>query len=107
MGNVVRLTINEKAVEKFKGTEGMRGLVESAAANIANTANDMGAGFVTARFYDRDKQELKGGKTPIFATKGRMSRGAWVSLVYEENYAAIKHNYENNTLLKAMGAAHV
>jgi hypothetical protein len=44
-----------------------------------------------------------GGTQPAYVGDVRMGRRGYVGIVHPGNYAAMKDNYENNTLLKAKG----
>lgn len=67
----------------------------------AQAANSMSAGFKTKEATI--KGEKKGGKSPIYLAKKAEYRGSSsVALVVTGNYAAIKDNYEHNTLLKTI-----
>ena len=86
----------------------VKGAVTSKASAICGTANSLGAGFTTKKYYDREDKEYKGGtqasyrfdKAQVFIsqTDGPVS----VAIVYTANYAAMKDNYLHNTLLKAV-----
>lgn len=65
-------------------------------------ANSLSSGFKTGRYYDRDEGKLKG-ETPAKYGGGveKMGRYQWpYGLIHPLNYAAMKDNYVNNTLLK-------
>ena len=75
--------------------------LQKAVDSVTSNANIMSSGYRTARYYDRERHELKGDKQPLFAGNVRdMGKGP-IGIVYTGNYAAMKHNHEYNTLLKS------
>lgn len=70
---------------------------------IASSANSMSSGYRTG-LYHRDHQSPAVGDTqPSYVADVREEHNSVVGIVYTGNYAAMKDNTENNTLLKAMG----
>lgn len=100
MANVT-LKLDEKAIKNLGRLDGIRPLLDNATAQITSSAQSMSAGYRTGIWHGK-------GNTPT-NYKGDVSchEYGYVGLVVTGNYSAIKDNYENNTLLKAMGAAHV
>lgn len=105
MANVT-LKLDEKAILNLGRLDGIRPLLDNATTQITSAAQSMSAGFRTGIWHDKDRNTI--GDTPT-NYKGDVSCRAYgyVGLVVTGNYSAMKDNYENNTLLKAMGAAHV
>lgn len=73
--------------------------LDKLAQSRAEAANSMSAGFKTKEVTIKGVR--KGGKSPNYIAKMAEARGqSSVALVVTGNYAAMKDNYEHNTLLK-------
>lgn len=92
----------EKVYEAIQDAEGTQGMLEALTQRITGKANALSSGYRTGRFYDRQAKELKGNTQPRFAGNVERHGKSQVGLVYTANYAAQKHNYEHNTLLKSI-----
>lgn len=90
----------QRAVEN---AENLAPLLEARAASIAQTANAMGAGNPTQETVRWATGEHVGGTRPEYGHDVRAGRRGPVGIVMTRNYAAMKDNHENNTLLKAKG----
>lgn len=93
---------DDAALKKLVG-EAARPLVEQKTAAVLSSANSMGAGFRTGKFYRDHKKPPLGDTQARYAGDVRDQGGVPVGVVHPANYAAIKDNHDNNTLLKAMG----
>ncbi len=83
--------------------EAARPDVEAKTREIESAANAMGSGFRTG-LYHRDHKSPAVGDTPAsYAGDVRDFRGIPVGIVHTGNYAAMRDNAENNTLLKSIG----
>ena len=70
---------------------------------ISGRANALGAGFRTQHYTRPKTREKVGGKQPVYKSlPARMFKGYPVAIVTEGNYAAMKDNYDHNTLLKSI-----
>lgn len=77
--------------------------VDAAMRRIHQTANAMGSGFRTG-LYHRDHQSPAVGNTQAaYGGDVRVMGNSVVGIVHTGNYAAMRDNAENNTLLKSMG----
>lgn len=73
--------------------------LDKLAQSRAEAANSMSAAFKTKEVTIKGVR--KGGKSPNYIAKRAEARGqSSVALVVTGNYAAMKDNYEHNTLLK-------
>lgn len=97
--------------EKFRAAvndaDQLESLLQSVTSSVVNAANSMSSGFRTGIYHDPNTGETVGDTQPEYggdvADRGKGPLG----LVHPKNYAAMKDNYENNTLLKAAGSVHV
>lgn len=90
----------DKELRKAIG-EAAKPRIESKTDEIKASAAAMSAGYKTAKVHK--PEGTVGGTKPKYAGNVRMFKQLPVGLVYTGNYAAMKDNHENNTLLKAMG----
>lgn len=106
MADKLEIKWNTAALNRAVGESAeVRAAITKATAKCASTANANAASFRTGRYYDREEGRLKGDTQARYAYDVE-SNGPdrWpVGLVYPANYAAMKENYLNNTLLKAVG----
>ncbi len=102
----VVIEIDEKALDEVTD-KSISGIITEATQNVQSTTMSMSAGFRTGIWHDHGTGETLGDTAPEYAYSTRDNGRGLVGLVYTGNYSAMKDNYENNTLLKAMGAAHV
>lgn len=77
--------------------------VERATDAIAGRANSMSAGYRTGIYHRDHKSPGVGNTQPKYVSDVQVKTHSVVGIVYTGNYAAMKDNYENNTLLKARG----
>lgn len=92
----------DKVYEAIQDAEGTVGMLDALTQRITGKANALSSGYRTGRFYDRQAKELKGDTQPRFEGNVERRGRSQVGLVYTANYAAQKHNYEHNTLLKSI-----
>lgn len=80
-----------------------RAEIESVTQRIFGQASSMGSSFRTG-LYHRDHKSPAVGNTPArYQSNVEMHNDGYVGMVMPANYAAMKDNFENNTLLKAIG----
>ena len=77
--------------------------VERATDSIADRANAMSSGYRTGYYHPDHKSPGVGRTQPKYVANVEVKSYAAVGIAYTGNYAAMKDNYENNTLLKARG----
>ena len=77
--------------------------VERATGEIADTANSMSSAYRTGLYHRDHKSPAVGNTQPRYVADVEVKRNAVVGIAYTGNYAAMKDNSENNTLLKARG----
>ncbi len=77
--------------------------IEEKTRQICASANAIGGGFRTGRYYDRKAGELKGNTAAVYESSVQTGRHATYGIVYTANYAAMVDNQKHNTLLKAKG----
>ena len=85
---------------KLKVFPQVKGALTKEAGAIAGRANAMSSAFRTGLYHRDHKSPAVGNTQPKYESD--QARGA-VALVYTGNYAAMKDNALNNTLLKARG----
>ena len=75
------------------------------ASAISEQANALGSSFKTAKYHPDHTSPGVGGTTPKYGYEKAKdaNRYGLVATVHPKNYAAMKDNMVNNTLLKAMG----
>lgn len=99
----VRIEIDAGKLKRaVNESEGLATAIDKHVQRIAANANAMSAGYRTGVFYDRTKGKRVGNTQPIFDGNTQRRGDSIVGLVYTGNYAAQKHNLENNTLLKSI-----
>lgn len=100
----VEVVIDEAKLQKaVSEAEGLFGPLSEATSEITAKANAMGAGFRTGVWHDPKTGEKKGDTEPEYTGDVIYGRRGYVGIVHPANYAAMKDNYEHNTLLKAKG----
>ena len=92
---------DEKVYEAIQDGEGTVPALEEIVNSIKGRANAMSAGYRTKK--SKTKGVPVGGKQPIFDGNVERHGRSQVGLVWTANYAAKKHNLENNTLVKSIG----
>ena len=80
-----------------------RAEVKSAVERTKASANAMSADYRTGFYHRQHKSPSVGGTQPSYGGDVQDFDGWPVGIVYTGNYAAMKDNAENNTLLKARG----
>lgn len=92
------------ALHQLAGNDNLvRGALDARTAQITARANALGSGFRTGHYHPDHRSPGVGGTQPSYVGDVRMGRKGYVGIVHPANYAAMKDNYENNTLLKAKG----
>lgn len=81
--------------------------VTRATEGIKSSANAMGAGFRTGLYHRDHKSPAVGNTQPVYDGDVRQTSKSVVGIVHTGNYAAMRDNHENNTLLKAVANAGV
>lgn len=78
--------------------------LDKRAIEIAGQANALGSSFKTGKYHPDHTSPGVGGTTPIYdySKAKNANRYGSVATVHPKNYAAMKDNMVNNTLLKAM-----
>lgn len=100
----VKVDISQQSLERAVNfAEGTKAALASKSSAIASTANSMGSGFRTGKYHRDHKSPAVGGTSPVYVSDVEMGRKGYVGIVHPKNYAAMKDNYLNNTLLKAKG----
>lgn len=77
--------------------------VDAATRRIWSAANAMSSGYRTGLYHRDHKSPAVGNTQPAYDGDVEVRRNAVVGIVHTGNYAAMKDNFENNTLLKARG----
>ena len=99
----VNVELDPNAPEKIFRLPQCKDALTKEAQAIAAKATNMGASFKTQEWTRKDGTTV-GGKSPRYIAKpARNSKYGSIALVVTGNYAAMKDNYEHNTLLKARG----
>ena len=103
MGSAMVIDWDEKKLERaVREAEGLEAPLKEAVDSITSRANAMSSDFRTQLFYRNGVRV--GGTQPRYAGDVRRAKRLVVGLVYPKNYAAMRDNHENNTLLKSGGA---
>ena len=96
-----KIVLDDGAVyEAIQQGEGTVPTLEGIVNSIKGKANAMSSGFRTRK--SKTKGVPVGDKQPVFDGNVEYRERTQVGLVWTANYAAQKHNYENNTLLKSI-----
>lgn len=101
----VKVDIDANAPERIKRMAEVKDALTKQAGVICNKANGMSAGFRTGYYHKNHQSPGIGGTSPVYGYEKakNASRYGSVATVHPKNYAAMKDNYQNNTLLKAGG----
>ena len=92
------------ALQQLAGNDNLvRGALDARTAQITARANALGSGFRTGHYHPNHQSPGVGGTQPVYVGDVRMGHRGYVGIVHPGNYAAMKDNYENNTLLKSKG----
>jgi len=68
-------------------------------------ANAMSAGYRTGLYHKDHQSPAIGNTQPVYDGDVRQMAHSVVGIVHTANYAAMRDNFESNTLLKAVGHA--
>ena len=99
----IEIYLNKKTLVKvINDSDELRASMEGHVSRMTANANAMGAGFRTQRTIRYATGERVGGKQPEYVGDVQKRRGTLVGIVRPNNYAAMKDNYEHNTLLKSI-----
>jgi len=99
---MARVKWDDRALKKAVG-DAARAEVEACTSRVGSSANALSSGYRTG-LYHRDHQSPAVGNTQPRYVGDVRDFGGWpVGIVHTGNYAAMKDNFENNTLLKARG----
>lgn len=78
-------------------------VIRSTTDATASKANAMSAGFRTGYYHRDHKSPPVGGTQPKYQSSTQRPKGIVpVGIVHPVNYAAMKDNHQNNTLLKSL-----
>lgn len=77
--------------------------VERVTGEIAGRANSMSSGYRTGLYHRDHEPPAVGNTQPTYVGDVEEYGNSVVGIVHTGNYAAMKDNAENNTLLKARG----
>lgn len=77
--------------------------VERCTKEIWQRANALSSGYRTGLYHRDHESPAVGNTQPAYDGDVELKRNAVVGIVHTANYAAMKDNAENNTLLKARG----
>ena len=100
----VKIVLDEQSLQRvLNSLPGLKQQLTESGAAIAGRANALSAGFRTHYpFYDKKSGEVRGGTQPVYVSEpARKGKSGLISIVHPKNYAAMKDNYKNNTMLKA------
>lgn len=101
-----RIMWSKTMVEDVANMQNVRMAVAKATDATAARANALSAGFRTGLYHRDHKSPAVGNTQPKYASalgESKRKPAIPVGLVYTGNYAAMKDNAQNNTLLKARG----
>ena len=104
MADRLVIEIDAKALkDAVSYAEGVQGVLQEKTTELIDRANSMSSGFRTQRTYNYAEHRQVGGTQPQYGGDVQLHSNGYVGLVHPLNYAAMKDNYVNNTLLKARG----
>lgn len=102
MASNMRVAINKAALRRAVSTaEDLDSALAEAVDKIVFNANALSSNFRTGIYHDHETGETRGDTQPEYAGDVVMGRKGYVGIVHPANYAAMKDNYENNTLLSS------
>lgn len=100
----MRVEIDKKALYGVLAqSSALHGMVNDATAKIGQRASSMSAGFRTGYYHKDHKSPAVGGTQAKYEHDVTTFKGLPVGIVHPANYAGMKDNHDNNTMLKAMG----
>ena len=91
-----------KLFEAVQDAENLPQIIGEYTQRIEANANQMSSGFRTGIFHNHETGQTLGNTQPKYASDVKKKGRSIVGIVHVKNYAAMKDNYENNTLLKAV-----
>lgn len=103
VGSVEVVIDEQKLRDAVSQADGLQGILEEKTNAIIARANALGSGYRTGIWHDPATREKKGDTQPEYGGDVIYGHRGYVGIVHPNNYAALKDNYENNTLLKAKG----
>ena len=92
----------EKLYQAVQDAEGLRSLLQRETSRITANANANGSGFATGYYYRDHKAPAVGGTHPVYEGDVQRRKRTLVGIIHPANYAAMKDNHKNNTLLKSI-----
>lgn len=91
-----------KVKEAVRNAENLDGPLGDAVQRVTAQANALSSGYRTGRYHRNHESPAVGNTQPRYegdvADRGKGKLG----IVHPANYAAMKDNHENNTLLKSL-----
>ena len=91
-----------KLFEAIQDAEDLPKVIEEYTRRIEGQANSMSSSFRTGIFHDHQTKQTLGDTKPEYGGDVQRKGRSVVGIVHPKNYSAMKDNYENNTLLKAV-----
>lgn len=98
-----RVEVNVSAAGRLCKAPEVVAEVRRATEGIAQRANAASAGFRTGLYHREHLSPAVGNTQPYYAADVQVKSHAAVGIAYTANYAAMRDNHENNTLLKSIG----
>ena len=103
MASQMRIVINDGKLRRaVSSAERLDVPLDEAVGRIADRANALSASFRTGIYHDHETGEVRGNTQPRYAGDVIRGKTGFVGIVHPANYAAMKDNHENNTLLKSV-----
>lgn len=99
---MARIRWDDTALKRLAGAAA-RAEVSAAVERTASRAGSLSSGYRTGLYHRDHESPAVGDTQPRYAGDVQDFEGWPVGIVYTGNYAAMKDNFENNTLLKARG----
>jgi hypothetical protein len=98
----MKIEINGEAVfSAIQDADNLPEVLGEHTERIIGNANMLGSSFRTGIYHDHATGKTLGNTQPVYGGNVERMSSTVVGLVHPKNYAAMKDNYENNTLLKA------
>ena len=100
----IKVDISEQSLKHAVSfADGTKSALQKRTKEISDRANAMSSDFRTGYYHVDHKSPAVGGTQPEYGSDVQLGRNGYIGIVHPKNYAAMKDNYQNNTLLKAKG----
>ena len=91
-----------KVAQAIQDADNLPDTLQGAVSQVVGNANALSSGFRTGIFHDHATGRTLGNTQPEYGGDVQRKGRSVVGIVHPRNYAAMKDNYENNTMLKSL-----